>query len=312
MMKFFPESQMVPVSFYDPSGWWRGNAEVHVAAGTALPPGCTADMFIPLEEGQTGQYNPESGAWTNHDDNTGTPYWTAGGIRGEINTPDGTIPTGCTGISPPDHDPENQFVVFEHGAWQVLDSHLGKSFWDGNQVEYIVTDPRWECPAGHTLEPPPTPQDGHGLKLINGIWEELPDQRGLKIWNRFTGEERTLKEVGEVWDDQWTDTPPPDPFYHIHDGSHWVVDEPTLAAERRRVRDGKITGIYTPAEQQLSRWIDMAEGNPTPLAHYKAQRTAWHAWANALCNLPDQPGWPWPEGDAPWPEQPSKPMEYTP
>ena len=311
-MKFFTESQMVSVSLYNQSGWWKGNTEIHVAAGTALPLGCTENIYTPSAGGQTGHYASEAGAWTEVEDKTGTPYWNADGVRGEINTPDGTIPNGCTGIAPPEHNSEKQFAVFQNGAWIVRESHLGKPYWDENQVEYIVTDRRWECPADHTLSPPPTPKDGYGFKLIDSAWKELPDYTGTTIWNRTTREERVIQEVGEVWDAQWTELPPPSPFHLTHDGSAWILDEPSLAAARRKERDGKITGVYIPASQQLTRWIDSAEGEPAALAYYKTQRTAWHVWADALCDLPEQPTWPWPDGEVSWPEQPPKPTRYNP
>ncbi|WP_300674067.1 hypothetical protein [Desulfoluna sp.] len=88
------------------------------------------------------------------------------------------------------------------------------------------------------------------------------------------------------------------------------MDLPMLAESQRQERDGKLMGVYSPTIEQLARWIDSAEDNPAAFADYKAQRTAWHAWADALCDLPNQPGFPWPDGDVPWPEQPPKPMRY--
>ncbi|VFQ47225.1 hypothetical protein, partial [Desulfoluna butyratoxydans] len=83
------------------------------------------------------------------------------------------------------------------------------------------------------------------------------------------------------------------------------------AMQIRATRDDKLKVEYQPAAQQLTRWIDSSEDNPAAQAHYKTQRAAWHAWADALCDLPDQSGWPWPGGDVPWPEQPPKPTRYT-
>ncbi|VVS90791.1 tail fiber assembly protein [Desulfoluna spongiiphila] len=82
-------------------------------------------------------------------------------------------------------------------------------------------------------------------------------------------------------------------------------------AEIRTQRNFILLDIYSPVIQQLTRWIDSSEDNPNAQAHYKTQRAAWHAWADSLCDLPDQPGWPWPEGDVPWPEQPPKATRYT-
>ncbi|VFQ42475.1 hypothetical protein [Desulfoluna butyratoxydans] len=75
-------------------------------------------------------------------------------------------------------------------------------------------------------------------------------------------------------------------------------------------RDTKISEAYSPAIQQLTRWIDNNRDAPDARAYYTRQRNAWHAWADALCTLPDQPGFPWPEGEVPWPEQPPRPTPY--
>jgi len=92
-----------------------------------------------------------------------------------------------------------------------------------------------------------------------------------------------------------------------------IADESQALAESIRYeRDGLLANFYAPAIQQLSRWIDNAEGDSATLGHYKAQRSAWHAWADALCDLPDHLDWPWPDGDVPWPEQPPKPTRYNP
>ncbi|MCG8471382.1 MAG: phage tail assembly chaperone [Desulfobacterales bacterium] len=112
--------------------------------------------------------------------------------------------------------------------------------------------------------------------------------------------------------DKCLTVPPPSALHTTHDGSVWLIDMAARSSHIRAERDGKLTAIYAPAIEQLNRWIDSSEDNPAALAHYKTQRSAWHAWADALCDLPDQPGFPWPDGDVPWPEQPPKPTRYTP
>ncbi|VVS92175.1 tail fiber assembly protein [Desulfoluna spongiiphila] len=84
-----------------------------------------------------------------------------------------------------------------------------------------------------------------------------------------------------------------------------------LAEQIRSIRNDKLRSDYESSVQQLIRWIDEAEDNPAALAEYKTQRSAWHTWADALCDLPDQPGFPWPESEVLWPKQPPKPTRYT-
>lgn len=310
-MKLYEKSQLVDVSYFDELHWWRGTAAVHVAAGTSLPPGCTEILFTPSADGQTGKYHPETQTWIERTDRTGTPYWTAVGERKEFILPDDTVPAGCTLEAPPEYDSETQIALFQEGAWVVRDSYLSKPYWDADQIEHIVTDPYWECSAEYTLTPPHAPAAGYVLKLVNSEWEEILDRTGTKLWNRATGEERIITEADEQWDDQWTEVPPPSAFHTSHDGTEWILNEELLASTIRLNRDAKIDKIYIPAIQQLSRWIDGSEDDSAAQAHYKAQRAVWHDWAEALCDLPTQSGFPWPIADVPWPPEPVVPEKYS-
>ena len=102
------------------------------------------------------------------------------------------------------------------------------------------------------------------------------------------------------------------------DGRPILVDPPgptesELAEMIRVKRDRNLTTLYAPATQQLSRWIDEAEeeGSTEALAYYKTQRAAWHAYADALCDLPEKEGFPWAGEEVPWPVQPEKPHRFT-
>ena len=97
------------------------------------------------------------------------------------------------------------------------------------------------------------------------------------------------------------------------DGLVKRINTPTkkqITETTRKERDFKFTYVYSPAIQQLTRWIDNNQDIPDALAHYTQQRDAWYTWADALCALPDQTGFPWPEGEVPWPEQPPRPTSH--
>lgn len=142
-------------------------------------------------------------------------------------------------------------------------------------------------------------------------WDVVIDRRGAQYW-MHDGSSCTLNEIGVDIPDGVLTTPPPSSLHTTHDGSSWIIDEAALCSQIRAQRDGKLTAVYAPAIEQVNRWIDESGDNAAALAHYKAQRSAWHTWADALCDLPEQPGFPWPNGDVPWPEQPPKPTRYTP
>lgn len=116
-------------------------------------------------------------------------------------------------------------------------------------------------------------------------------------------------------DDHFLFQPVPDGIRIVWEGGEPTLQRITASIDEvgtsiRIERDTKLNENYSRAIQQLTRWINEAEHNPAALTHYKTQRTAWHAWADALCYLPDQPGWPWLDSDVPWPEHPPKPTRY--
>lgn len=91
----------------------------------------------------------------------------------------------------------------------------------------------------------------------------------------------------------------------------WAVlcaayDAATTAAQYaalRAARDVYLRDDYDPKITQLSRQLRLATTDDERAA-ITSQIAAWDAWAAALCNLPEQPGAPWPAGDIPWPVMP--------
>ena len=175
-------------------------------------------------------------------------------------------------------------------------------------------------PIGRSETDTPTPESIPSGRIIRAVlteegwfksWEIVVDQRGSEYWTQ-DGIKHIILDLNLNIPTDCLTTPPPSPFHRTHDGSAWIVDLPILTATRRQERDGKLSSAYSPALEQLTRWIDKAESNPAALAHYKTQRSAWHAWADALCDLPDQHGFPWPDGEVPWPTQPPTPTRYNP
>jgi hypothetical protein len=174
-------------------------------------------------------------------------------------------------------------------------------------------------PIGRCETAIPTPTDiptGYATRAVLSndgwfkAWEVVIDNRGKKYWAQ-DGEKHSILDLGIEVPAGCLTSPPPSPFHLTHDGSAWIVDLPMVSEARRQERDVLLSASYSPTIEQLTRWIDEAEANPAALAHYKAQRSAWHVWADALCDLPNQSGFPWPDGDTPWPEQPPKPTRYT-
>lgn len=174
-------------------------------------------------------------------------------------------------------------------------------------------------PIGRCETATPTPEnipDGYAARAVltdEGWfreWEVVIDKRDTEYWTQ-DGARHTISDLAVDVPEGCLVTEPQTPYHRTHDGSEWIVDVALLSNARRQERDGKLSAIYAPASQQLSRWIDEAEDDSAAFAFYKNQRSAWHAWADVLCDLPDQSGFPWADGDVPWPEQPPKPMRYA-
>ena len=183
----------------------------------------------------------------------------------------------------------------------------------------IKKDDRHPNPIGRFETEVPTPENippGHAARAVLtdegwfDSWEMAVDNRGKEYWSQ-DGVQYSISDLGAEVPTDCLTVPPPSSFHSTHDGSEWIVNLSMLTAARRQERDGKLASAYSSTLEQLSRWIDSVE-DAAAQEHYKAQRTAWHAWADALCDLPNQPGFPWPEEDVPWPEQPPKPTRYTP
>lgn len=95
-------------------------------------------------------------------------------------------------------------------------------------------------------------------------------------------------------------------------GSEWVpsFNDPPKRLGRmvRAERDRLLREIYDPAVNQLRRKIDEAgAGGEGSVAELGEKLFAWHEYANALENLPEQEGFPWDgPGDelVPWPVRP--------
>lgn len=99
----------------------------------------------------------------------------------------------------------------------------------------------------------------------------------------------------------------------LADGSGFpiLVEPPGLSVEMlgdrvRQERDIRLKEVYDPVMNQLDRRVRLAEaaGNFEDVAEYNLQRMAWYTWAESLCSLPEAEGFPWAEGDIPWPEEP--------
>lgn len=137
----------------------------------------------------------------------------------------------------------------------------------------------------------------------SGEWVDIEDHRvrlgeyaqpGTPYWLPSEGDvhgspARLMQTVGPLPDGAVTTEPAA------------TTDE--LFAALRGARDAKLRDEYDPHIAQLIRQQRRASTDEERAA-IATQIAAWDAYAVALCDLPEQDGTPWTDGDIPWPTPP--------
>jgi hypothetical protein len=81
---------------------------------------------------------------------------------------------------------------------------------------------RWLLPAHATHDEPPVLEEGKARVFINGVWSQVEDHRGKKIYHTETVETATITGLGPI-PPGFTELAPCE--YPKWDGGAWVVDE---------------------------------------------------------------------------------------
>lgn len=148
-------------------------------------------------------------------------------------------------------------------------------------------------PANATTNQPPEPQEGYACVWTGEVWRFVEDHRGAEGY--VDGVFIKMTELGPL-PDEWSENPS-------------APTKEELAAGVRFERDRRMREVYDPAVNQLRRKIDTAQeaGETEEASALRERLFVWHAYANALETLPEQPGFPWngpQDPEAPWPEEP--------
>jgi hypothetical protein len=141
-------------------------------------------------------------------------------------------------------------------------------------------------PAHSTSAAPPAVREGEAAVWVDdGWWTIVEDHRGESGY--LDGEPITVSDLGPL-PDGWSDTPPaPAPP---------TADE--VREERdRRLREGDKRVL------QLARQVREAVRGGIDTTAMEADLAAWDAHQTALCNVPDQPGFP---ATVEWPVPPAE------
>lgn len=108
---------------------------------------------------------------------------------------------------------------------KIYNYHPGtKEFLSEGQAD---TDPmvkgNWLIPAHATTVTAPEIQSGYIPVFDGKQWSQIPDYRGVKVYNITTAQESEIKELGELPDDVTTIAP--DVEFPKWNGKKWVTDK---------------------------------------------------------------------------------------
>ena len=184
MNTFFKQSQRVDVSRLSVEGWWLGNCIEHVAKGTALGADFTQVIYTPSTEGMIARFDRATKQWSDEiEDMTWKPFFDVYGREFVISEPDGDYPENAIKETPPAYDKEKQTVLYDNEAWTIFDIELGKSYWDSDANEFIISDFNFTLPKKHTFIEPPKADKGFAVRLVNEQWQQIEDHRNKSIYS---------------------------------------------------------------------------------------------------------------------------------
>ncbi|WP_300173761.1 hypothetical protein [uncultured Aliivibrio sp.] len=183
MNEFFKMSQSVSVSRLSLEGWWLGNCTEHVAKGTALGSDFTQNIYTPSRDGMIARYDRGLSQWLGEiEDMTWKLFFDVYGREFVIGEPDGDYPEGVIKEEPPEYDKETQTVLFKDDAWKVFAIELGKSYWDRETNEFIISDYNFTLPEKHSFIKPPKAEKGFVVRLVDDKWKQIEDHRDKVIY----------------------------------------------------------------------------------------------------------------------------------
>ncbi len=234
MKTFFSTSQTVDVSRIPQDGWWIENTTEHVSKGTALGDDFTQNIYTPSKDGLIARYDRETDTWSDEiEDMSDKKFYSIHGQPFVIGVPDGEFPEGAVMDAPPEHNQNEQTVLYRDGQWKVYDIQIGKAFYDEHGVEYMISDYNFDLPENCTFEPKPLFDAGFNYKLVGGEWLKVEDHRGETVWHKETGSASVIDELGEIPEEFTTLEHVP---YSTWDELEnlWVISE---EAEQQRIAD---------------------------------------------------------------------------
>ncbi|MGL1931766.1 MAG: DUF4376 domain-containing protein [Desulfotalea sp.] len=220
-MDFFEKTKEVTVSNYSTDGWWAGNEDVLIVAGTTSPALSTLRVYTPSSDQHTAKYL--DGSWVECVDNTKISYYLANGTEQRVFSPDTSFPDDAIFEVPPSIDMAVEYLDYQDDKWIIKKTVLGKTFYSGDGKTFIVDTLGFELPENCLWTPPPKPGDQETCIVKDGAWVVVVDMRGT-IYYLQNGESVTIDGVEQEPPAGTLLTPPPTDFHTTHNGIDWILD----------------------------------------------------------------------------------------
>lgn len=154
-------------------------------------------------------------------------------------------------------------------------------------------------PANATATAPPDAQEGYARVWDGASWAQVEDHRGETVYSIATGEVVPITAPGPLPDGVTALVPGPCPIWDA-EAAAWTTDTDALAAAVRAERDSRIEAVVW----RVERYHRQVRLGLTPTEDI----SDLDAYIQALCDVPEQPGFPWTgldDPNCPWPEEPA-------
>lgn len=187
-------------------------------------------------------------------------------------------------------------LASQTGTVTVYNFDGGSREYLGSTVEYIAVGVG--IPANSALDEPLAAKPGFAVRRNASLdgWEYAPDYRGSDVYEKTTGEKRTMTLLGDYPDDV-TPLAPATP-YDVWNGSGWVTDEVAHQAAQITLAEQTKARLLNKAKNTISLWqTELQLGIISD--DDKAQLIVWMRYIQALQKV-DTATAP----DIAWPEQP--------
>lgn len=105
-------------------------------------------------------------------------------------------------------------------------------------------------PAGAFTDEPPQFVENQIPKRIDGSWEIIPNYSGKVYYNKITKVPKIF-EIGEEFDNNYTDLEPKDKFVKF-ENDNWVVDDEAIELDNKNKRIAELKKLLSDSDFRMT------------------------------------------------------------